>query len=294
MRFYLTYLLFFCSSICIGQNSFTSDPEKAEFITSDIDLFWQLYDQMEITKNPFKEYLSRGSKGVKDFIPYRIENAKHLLKTVKSRKSDYNSSREGSLKVAEYTEKMRGYYKELKGLYPDAVFPPAYFVIGAYNSGGTSTSNGLIMGVEMQQDIAQLPYIVAHELIHFNQNYGADSNTLLSQSIMEGAADFMGELISGKHINKTAMDYFNANEDALCKEFAEIMNNKKYHGWLYGGNGKNPGRPNDLGYSIGYKICMAYYDKHNNPQQAIRDILNIQDFEVFLRKSGYLAEHRSK
>ncbi len=75
------------------------------------------------------------------------------------------------------TAQIRKAYEELKRLYPEAVLPPAYFVIGAYNSGGTSSDNGLIMRVAMQTDIDNLLYIVAHELIHFNQNYPNSSNT---------------------------------------------------------------------------------------------------------------------
>jgi len=108
---------------------------------------------------------------------------------------------------------------------------------------------------------------------------------------MEGSADFIGELISGKSINGFAFEYGNMHNEELCKEFVEIMNDTNYHGWLYGTKGKKQGRPNDLGYWMGYKICEAYFDKANNPKEAIRDILNIEDFDEFLAKSGYLAEY---
>ena len=286
--------LFIVSSYGHSQNSFVSDPAKAEFITSDIASFWQYFDQIESKKNPFNEYLDNGSKGLNDFIPYRIESPKHLLKTVKKRKKDYKAIREDSFKIDLFTDSIRSFYKNFKGLYSDAVFPPTYFVIGAFNSGGTSSDNGLIIGVEMQNKIQNIPYIVAHELMHFNQNYPSKNNTLLSQSIKEGSADFIGELISGKHINEEAFKYGNENEKLLCTEFVQIMNDSKYHGWLYGSKGKKEGRPNDLGYWIGYKISESYYNKSDNKKQAIRDILNIQDFTVFLEKSTYLTEYMKR
>lgn len=291
MKYYLTYLLFFFSSICGAQVSFTGDPEKAKFITTDIDLFWQQFDKMDEVKKPFNIYLEQGSQGVRDFIPYRIESAKNLLRVVRNKTADYEAIRSGSYEVSTHIDQMKACYQNLKKLYKEAVFPPAYFVIGAFNSGGTSTSNGLIMGVEMQQDISKLPYIVAHELIHFNQKYNEQNNTLLTQSIKEGAADFIGELISGKHINENAMSYFDANEETLCKEFVTIMDSKKYQGWLYGSKGKKPRRPNDLGYTIGYKICKAYYEQQNDSTKAIIDILNISDFQQFLKDSGYLDKY---
>ncbi len=144
----------------------------------------------------------------------------------------------------------------------------------------------------MQEEMENVPYIVAHELIHFNQNFPNEKNTLLKQSIREGSADFIGEIISGKHINETAFKYGNENEKQLCAEFVEIMDDSNYRGWLYGSKGKVDGRPNDLGYWMGYKICQSYYNQSNNHQEAIRDILNIRDFKDFLGKSGFLSEYK--
>lgn len=50
---------------------------------------------------------------------------------------------------------------------------------------------------------------------------------------------------------------------------------------------KDKSRPKDLGYWMGYKITKAYYDKMENKERAIDDILNITDFGEFLQKSGY-------
>ena len=54
--------------------------------------------------------------------------------------------------------------------------------------------------------------------------------------------------------------------------------------------GKPPdGRPNDLGYFIGYRIAEAYYNRMTDKQQAIRDILTGANGNVkeLLTKSGY-------
>jgi len=294
MKNILLILSIFISTSSIGQELFTVDPLKAKFITSDIPDFWKAFDQVDTKKNPFDEYLNNGSNGLKDFIPYRIESPKNLLKIVKNRKSDYLKIRESSYKVELQIKPITSYYQELKNLYDEAIFPPTYFVIGAFNSGGTSSDNGLIIGVEMQNNIENIPYIVSHELIHFNQNYPNTKNTLLQQSIMEGSADFIGELISGKHINESAFKYGNENEKMLCSEFVEIMDGSNYHGWLYGTKGRAKGRPSDLGYWMGYKICEAYYKKSPNKEEAIHEILNIQSFHDFLKKSGCLNQYMTK
>jgi uncharacterized protein YjaZ len=71
----------------------------------------------------------------------------------------------------------------------------------------------------------------------------------------------------------------------LWREFESKMNSKEYKGWLYGPS--VPGRPNDLGYWMGYKIAKAYFDKASDKKQAVKEILNIKDFKQFLKESGY-------
>ena len=166
----------------------------------------------------------------------------------------YAGIREKSLQVNSFTEQIQLAYQAFSGMYDSAVFPPTYFVIGAFNTGGTASKSGLIIGVEKQEKIENIPYIVAHEIIHFNQNYPKGKNTLLKQSVMEGSADFIGELISGKHPNALAFDYGNANEALLCAEFVEIMHGDHYKGWLYGSNGKKKGRLSQ----------SKYYDQGDN------------------------------
>jgi hypothetical protein len=46
-------------------------------------------------------------------------------------------------------------------------------------------------------------------------------------------------------------------------------------------------RPADLGYYVGYKICEAYYQAARDKKQAVKDILEMKDFNEFLKDSGY-------
>jgi hypothetical protein len=134
----------------------------------------------------------------------------------------------------------------LKELYPNAVFPPVYFVIGTLNSGGTSSNDGLIIGTEMYgltpetptnelddwlktviKPVADVPHTVAHELIHFQQKY--DVGNLLAASIKEGSADFIAQLISGKHINHqliSATPFFIAYTTKPATFLAPVFSNK--------------------------------------------------------------------
>jgi len=291
--FKLTTLFIIISIRSYAQNNFTLSPDSAKFVTSDIDNFWKAFDDFEkdSTVNNFgTKYIAIGSAGVKGFTENRIQSAEHLYAVVKKHKADYVKVRPNTLRIKEKEKQCRSTFYAFKYLYPKAKFPPVYFVVGAYNSGGTSNSAGLIIGAEKQTDIDGLPYIVAHELIHFQQTWPSNEPTLLQQSILEGSADFIGGLISGSNINAEANNYGNKHEEQLCREFIEKMDKTEYNDWLYG-TSKKDDRPNDLGYWMGYRITAAYYKKATDKKQAIDDILNVKDYHDFLKKSGCLDKY---
>ena len=48
-----------------------------------------------------------------------------------------------------------------------------------------------------------------------------------------------------------------------------------------------------MGYWIGYEIVKAYFDKAEDKKQAVAEILQLEDYDAFLDKSGYLEEYLS-
>ena len=275
-------------TVANGQEKFAENPLEAKFITEDFERFWEAFDEMDKTSaNPFEDYLKNASEGFSPLVGYF--DSKTLYQTVKERKADYLKSRNILDSLSTKEREIKDAYSNMKEWYPTAKFPPVYFVVGMFTSGGTITDNGLLIGSEKLENLNGLTGLVSHELIHYQQRIEGKDN-LLKQSIMEGSADFIGELISGKHINMVPFNYGNENEEELCKEFAGVMKSEDYTDWLYGTSGKDD-RPNDLGYWIGYKISEAYFKKQKDEQQAIHDILNIKDPLEFLKESGYLAKY---
>lgn len=280
------------------------DPLATEIVTADLDRFWLALEKAGTAINPKvmdEFYLKPGSRGIKGFTKGRIKNADYLSGVIRAHSKYYHSIRSSTDSIAGMKDQIRQSLVKLKELYHPAVFPPVYFVIGALSSGGTTSNDGLIIGAEMYgltantptdelndwlktviKPVGEVPHIVAHELIHFQQQY--DGGTLLAACIKEGSADFIAELISGRHINQHVHDFANPIEKELWFEFKERMNEKNYSGWLYS---STKGRPNDLGYWMGYKISKAYYDQAQDKKKAIDDILNIKDFNKFLDQSGY-------
>jgi hypothetical protein len=317
-RLFITLvLLFSILSISFGQNSRPAsnepspNPDDARIVTSDITNFWRAYDmakpetQLEIFK---REYIDKGSIGLQDFVKLRISSAEALTKNINSHPKYYASIRESTLRIESFRPQIRAAFYAMKYLYEDAVFPDVYFLVGRMTSGGTLSNRALLIGAEMygrtpnmpveelgdwhRQVLATVdgvPHIVAHELIHYQQRKMAASNTLLSQSIREGSADFLAELISGRHINTHLHVYGNPNEKQLWEEFKKGMLGNDNKRWLYNGP-MSKDRPGDLGYYMGYKIAEAYYNKAADKRQAVRGILEIKDFEQFLKDSGYEAK----
>ncbi len=287
-------------------------PDRAALHTEDVDRFWAAYEKIDLAEDPttvFTDlYFDRASLGLKKFQKLRIGETQKFVAFIRSNRFYYDNIKEETLKVEEQKDAILESFRKLRTLYDSAVFPDVYFMIGRMNSGGTVTRTGLLIGTEMHalnpsvdtarlsswhksvlQTIERLPAIVAHELIHYQQRYGQPlkrKKSLLHRTIREGAADFIGELISGKIINAHLHEYARGKEREIWLDFKREMQGSYYGNWLYNGsNAKN--RPADMGYYIGYKICEAYYSKHSNKKQAIRDILNIKDFEKFLKDSAY-------
>jgi hypothetical protein len=311
----LILVALFSFNVIFGQDAkpaevvFNKDPEKAQIVTSDIALFWRAYDLAKPENNLVvyrDEYLKKGSIGLQEFLRSKIGNSCNLVDAIEAAPKYYAGMRAQSAKVENYKPQMLTSFKKLKDIYPDAVFPNVYFLVGRMNTGGTVTFKGLLIGVDMygKSDdasvaelrgwkkssvgrIEQIPLIVAHELIHYQQKYGIFGElSLLGRSLHEGGADFVGELIAGSKIQPELHEYGNAHEKQLWLEFKKEMNNKDTSNWLYQGD-KAKDKPADLGYYIGYKITESYYEKAADKKQAIRDILDIKDFDAFLKASRY-------
>ena len=178
---------------------------------------------------------------------------------------------------------------------------PAYVVFGAGNSGGTADERGLVLGLEVicrQADteaaVAQvLEDFIAHEMTHVYQARAGGTGSeddLLRQALVEGFADFVMERTLGAPAMMGAerAAYGRAHEAGLWREFqADVDAGKVDTEWLYRPVTSRPGRPADMGYWIGNRICESYYARATDKQSAIRALLHLRDPRVILADSGY-------
>lgn len=301
-----------CAAACrTGTGPLTGSPsqEAAQIITSDIARFWTAFDQIKSAADtaPLRGYLDAGTTGLKDFTALRWKSASTLTSMVWPRRAYYASVRANTIAVASIEPQVRQVFRALGSKLSDATFPDVYFCIGGMGTGGTVSTNGLLIGTELfsvsvdspintlsvwEQSVVRtsdiLPAIVAHELTHYQQHYGHNPQTLLEQAIREGSADFVGRMLSGRTINENIESYGLAREAALWAEFKVVMNGTNISSWLYnGGANTTATRPADLGYFVGARITEAYYNGKTDKRQALVDLLRISDFNAFLTASGY-------
>ena len=319
----LTIFILFISTLSLAQSGpqLNRDPAQVKFVTSDIGNFWRAYDLAAKETDKAKrvaifqtEYFDKGSPGLKDFQRLRIKSAENLVSTIDRMPKYYASIRPQTLQVQRMEKRMRAAFEKFKSIYPAAVFPDVYFLIGVTSSGGTTGPSGLLIGTEMYGKTAKtpmdelsawlravlstvdnVPAIVAHESCHYNQHYNTapDQRHLLGKSLQEGACDTIGELISGRNINDHLKVYGKTHDAEIWRDFEADMYKPDYSKWIYNAMTAKD-RPADLGYYVGYLITRAYYQKAKDKRQAVHDILNIQDARAFFEASGVRPKNSSE
>jgi hypothetical protein len=130
-------------------------------------------------------------------------------------------------------------------------------------------------------------HVIAHEYAHVQQLrelVDDEHPTVLERSLIEGAAEFVAELTSGR----TGFAHFDAltkgREQEIETAFAADVDQTELSRWV---DNSTMEKGNDLGYWVGYRIVRTYYQRAADKQQALREILELSDPHAFLAKSGW-------
>jgi uncharacterized protein YjaZ len=316
-RFLSTYLLLL---IFI----FNGHGQTPTIITSDIDNFWDAYDRLYNAKTKEDSiqimdvlYVGKASTGFKKFIKARDLTAEKYVVQIGRFPEYWKSVRANTLSIPKYNDEIESQMYQYQQSLKKFKTPKICFAIGILSTGGTVRDGWLLIGTEMvasdsttvrdgmngwlKHTLPKKPMILeftAHETVHTQQRFGLGviwgylNHRLLTMVIMEGAADFIAEKVTGTSINQKMYAYGYAHEEEIWKEFSTEMFGKDYSKWLYNGNNSKE-RPADLGYFIGYRICEAYYNQAEDKEKALHEILKTNSFRRFLRKSGYAENFNS-
>ncbi|EOZ98749.1 secreted protein [Indibacter alkaliphilus LW1] len=287
-----------------------SDPKNLIVDTSDIHRFWQFFDslhQENASELFFENYIENGSLGLKTFYRVRMgQQTDKFVSRIRTLESYYRSIKNVSFGFDELKPEIVAAAEKLKDLYPESIFPPIYFLLGSLNNMGTPDGfAGMLIGTEhlckspetdltslskfdkmVIFDVGQTVPIIVHEYVHLQQK-NTTERTLLDYAIMEGAADFVAYLILGNYTNPDLYEFGFSHEDQLWEIFKSQMHTEDTDDWLFNAYNPDTGFPANLGYFIGFRICESYYLQALDKRQAIKEMLEIHDFEEFYMRSAY-------
>ena len=139
--------------------------------------------------------------------------------------------------------------------------------------------------------------MVAHEYIHTQQkniNISACQCRLLEHILKEGIASYISEKLIMKRngeVQSRASIYANANEKKLWNDLKKELCSNDFSNWLYNGSTSKE-LPGDLGYRIGYKIAESFYENSADKNEAVKELIEMDNPLIFLDRSKYDLKFR--
>jgi hypothetical protein len=275
----------------------------------DVARFYRVYDAAHGHPTAAalqRDYLDPGSPGLHSFAKQRTitgakiadENAKHP--------EVYVNARRCMTVLPRVRARLKTVFGRLSQLLPQAQFPPVTIAISRGKPVAIADATGVMIGLDalcavtwMNPDVEdRFVHVIAHEYTHVQQAllspvlYAKDKPTVLEASLVEGAAEFTAELVSGETGEVSGAAFrpqFEGREKQIETAFVADEDKTDLSHWLYNGSMTKPG---DLGYWVGYRIVKSYYEHAPDKRRALREILQMSDAKAFLAKSGWVPGMR--
>ena len=293
-----------CIAISVLPNALMAQSKNEKFVivTSDIDNFWRAYDSLQLVKDRANQiriinqlYLYPASSGFKEFISARNLTAEKYVQKITQNPTFWENIRIETLDLDDRINTINNTYNLFRQAYQNFYEPNVCFAIGCLLTNATISNdfNWMLFGTELivsdsaTNVLSKFKFIVAHEATHIQQikNSGYEKK-LLNHLLLEGGADFIAELVTGipPH-RKETYQYGKIHEKEVWNEMHDHLSEQNFDEWF--GSSQRRDRPQRLGYFIGYEICKSYYQQAKDKQKAIQEIIEIENAELFLEKSGY-------
>jgi hypothetical protein len=272
-----------------------------DIVTRDVDRFYAIYhaaDGAPTAEQLQRDYLGKASAGLLRFAEMRKITGERIAEALRKDPDMYRDARSCADTLPAVRTRLAVALDRLAGLYPQARLPAVTIAIGRGKPVGTANADGVMIGLEAlcHTDFFEpnledrFVHVIAHEYVHVQQPAAQvedPEEKVLRAALIEGGAEFIGELISGSisygHLAAWAKGREKETETAFLADRDEKALGSD---WLYNGKG-TPERPGDLGYWVGYRIAKAYYQHAADKPAAIREIIEVQDADAFLKKSGW-------
>ncbi|MBB3275766.1 MULTISPECIES: DUF2268 domain-containing putative Zn-dependent protease [unclassified Pseudoxanthomonas] len=265
----------------------------------DVERFYRLYDSVQghpSAEQLQRDYLDAGSEGLHHFAKARRITGEAIAANLAKNPQAYIDAKRCMEVLPDTRNRLRASLRKLVELYPEARLPTVTIAVGRGKPVGTASADtGVQIGLEalcatdwLNPDLEdRFVHVIAHEYVHVQQVPAfveTEQATVLESALMEGAAEFVGELISGEVAYLHLKQNTKGQELAIETKFQADMDKRDLSDWIY--NSK-PGNPGDLGYWVGYRIVKSYYQNASDKRQALRDIIGLQDARAFLARSGW-------
>jgi hypothetical protein len=282
----------------------TPVPGTPEIRLQDVTRFYQVYEAAG--RHPTavqldRDYLAAGSAGLHEFARLRDVTGERIAAAIGQHPETYSGARRCLAVLPQVKRRLLAAFSRLASLYPEAGFPPVTLLVGRGRPVGITNPAGVSIGLEalcaadfMTPDVEdRFVRVITHEYGHIQQSpevqtveAGQPGVTVLRMSLIEGAAEFMADLISGDIANSHLREWTRGHEPAIDAAFVRDEDKTDSSDWLSNGPG-TPEHPGDLGYWVGYQIVKSYYAHATDRRHALHDIFNIDDSKAFLAASGW-------
>lgn len=266
---------------------------------SDVERFYKVYDAARGRPSAAElqhDYLDLGTKGFKTFARIRHISGASIAAAIEKKPALYIDARRCAAVLPEARERLSVAMQKLAALYQAAQFPPITVAVGHGRPVGAADSDdGVMIGLEalctvkyFDVDVEdRFVHVIAHEYIHVQQKSsltGGDYPTVLQLALAEGAAEFVGELISGGIANPGIQVEAKGHEKQIETAFVLDEDKTDLSNWAFNGTLDQPG---DLAYWVGYRIVKSYYQRAVDKHAAVGEIIQISDPKEFVAKSGW-------
>lgn len=291
-----------CAARVTVYDAARSPVNRAGGPTIDVDdvyRFYEIYDAaggLPPADRLQADYLAAGSAGLRTFAEQRNITGARIAAAIAAQPETYADARRCMDALPNVRRRLDAALRELGRLYPEARFPPVTIAIGRGRPVGIgSPDTGVQIGLEalcatifLNPDVEdRFVHVIAHEFVHVQQApalVDGENLTVLEVSLMEGAAEFVAELISGNVAYAHLSELVVGRELEIETAFLADLDKTDLSDWAYNTTAEQPG---DLGYWVGYRIARAYYQHAANKRQALREILELTDARAFLAASGW-------
>ncbi|MGH6697436.1 DUF2268 domain-containing putative Zn-dependent protease [Sphingopyxis sp.] len=276
-------------------------PARVAIVTSDVERFFALYDDSALAAQPdalAARYLAEPSPGLVEFMALRRITPERLAVALRDKPHVYRDARGCAARLGNVRARLVDATDRLAALYPAAKFPPITIAIGRAATAGTANAKGLYIGLEAlcaakfieADDEDRFVHVIAHEYVHAQQPLAQVEDreeTVLRAALIEGAAEFVAEQMSGS-VGYPLLHLWAKGREAeletafLAEKDAKAIGSR----WLYNKQGTD-GWPGDLGYWVGYRVAKSHYDRAPDKAAAIKAIIEMRDPATFLAESGW-------